>query len=80
METFSTRQAAQKLGIGSSTLARYNSTGKIRAPKAVQIGGKSIHLWMEREIERVRKLLPKVEDRRRTRHQKQARKSTKKTS
>lgn len=76
METFSTRQAAQKLGIGSSTLARYIISGKIPTPKAIQIGGKSLHLWTEREIERARKLLPKIEDGRRTRHQKQARKST----
>jgi excisionase family DNA binding protein len=80
METFSTRQAAQRLGIGSSTLARYIAAGKIPPPKAVQIGSKSLHLWTEREIERVRKLLPKIEDGRRTRHQKQARKSTETTS
>lgn len=80
METFSTRQAAQRLGIGSSTLARYITAGKIPTPKAIEIGGKSIHLWTEREIERVRKLLPKIEDGRTTRHQKQARKSTKKSS
>jgi excisionase family DNA binding protein len=80
METFSTRQAAKMLGIGSSTLARYIAAGKVPAPKAVQIGGMSIHLWTAREIERVRKLLPKIEDGRTTRHQKQARKSTNETS
>ena len=68
------------LGIGSSTLSRYIVDGKVPAPKAVRIGGMSIHLWTEREIERVRKLLPKIEDGRTTRHQKQARKSTKTTS
>ena len=64
------------LGIGSSTLARYIVAGKIPAPKAVQIGNKSIHLWTERGIERVRKLLPKIEDGRTTRHQKQARETS----
>ena len=63
------------LGIGSSTLARYIAAGKIPAPKAVQIGGMTAHLWTSREIERVRKLLPKIEDGRTTRHQKQARKA-----
>ncbi len=77
METFSTRQAAKMLGIGSSTLARYIAAGKVLAPKAVQIGGMTAHLWTSREIERVRKLLPKIEDGRTTRHQKQARKSAK---
>lgn len=80
METFSTRQAAKMLGIGSSTLARYIAAGKVPAPKAVRIGGMTAHLWTSREIERVRKLLPKIEDGRTTRHQKQARKSTKETS
>ncbi|NYF81302.1 hypothetical protein [Granulicella arctica] len=80
METFSTRQTAKMLGIGSSTLARYIAASKIPAPKAVQVGGMTVHLWTSREIERVRKLLPKIEDGRTTRHQKQARKSTKTAS
>lgn len=67
------------LDIGSSTLARYIAAGKIPAPKAVRVGGMTVHLWTNREIERVRKLLPNIEDRRTTRHQKQVRKS-KKTS
>lgn len=80
MENFSTRQAAKMLGIGSSTLARYIAAEKIPAPKAIQVGGMKVHLWTSREIERVRKLLPNIEDGRRTRHQKQARKGTKTTS
>jgi hypothetical protein len=80
MENFSTRQAAKMLGIGSSTLAGYIAGGKIPAPKAVQVDCKMVHLWTSREIERVRKLLPNIEDGRRTRHQKQARKGTKPTS
>jgi excisionase family DNA binding protein len=80
MDAFSTRQAAKMLGIGSSTLSRYIVDGKVPAPKTVQLGGLTVHQWTEREIERVRKLLPKIEDGRTTRHQKQARKSTKKSS
>lgn len=80
MESFSTRQAAKMLGIGASTLSRYIAAGKIPAPKAVQVGGMSVHLWTEKAVERVRKLLPNIEDGRTTRHQKQARKSTKSTS
>jgi excisionase family DNA binding protein len=79
MENFSTRQAAKMLGIGASTLSRYISAGKIPAPKAVQVGGMSVHLWTEREVERVRKLLPDIEDGRTTRHQKQAKKNMEKT-
>ena len=66
------------LGIGSSTLSRYIAGGKVPTPKTIQIGGLSLHAWTERDIERVRKLLPKIEDGRRTRHQKQASKNTKK--
>ncbi|MFC6647267.1 helix-turn-helix domain-containing protein [Granulicella cerasi] len=77
---FSTRQAAKMLGINASTLSRYVTAGKIPGPKSAQLGGMSMHLWTEREIERVRKLLPNIEDGRTTRHQKQARKSTKSTS
>ena len=80
MENFSTPTGGEDAGIGSSTLARYIAAGKIPAPKAVQIGGKSLHLWTAREIERVPELLPKIEDGRTTRHQKQARESTNKTS
>lgn len=60
------------LGIGSSTLFRYIADGKVPAPKTVQVGGLSVHAWTEQEIERVRKLLPNIEDGRTTRHQKQA--------
>ncbi len=80
METFSTRQAAKMLGIGASTLSRYITAGKIPAPKAVQVGGMSVHLWTKREVERVRKLLPDIEDGRTTRHQTQAKKNMDKTS
>ena len=79
METFSTRQAAKMLGIGSSTLARYVTAGKVSAPKMVQVGGMRVHLWTSREIEQARKMLPNIEDGRSTRHQKQAGKSKKTT-
>jgi excisionase family DNA binding protein len=80
MENFSTRQTAKLLGISASTLSRYLAAGKIPAPKALQVGGKTVHLWTGREIERVRKLLPNIEDGRTTRHRKQARKDTTPTS
>jgi transposase len=69
MEVFSTRQAAKMLGIGSSTLARYLVAGKVPAPKSLQVGGKTVHLWTSRDVERVRKHLPNIEDGRTTRHQ-----------
>ena len=76
----STRQAAKILGLGSSTLARYIAGGKVPAPKVVQVGDKTVHIWTSRDIEKVRKLLPNIKDGRTTRHPKQMRKGTMPTS
>ncbi len=70
MATFSTRQAAHKLGITHAALSKYISSKKIPAPKSVTSGGMTIHLWTEEEIEHVRKLLPKIANGRKTRHKK----------
>ncbi|HET9285468.1 MAG TPA: hypothetical protein VFR24_26255 [Candidatus Angelobacter sp.] len=70
MSTFSTRQAAHKLGITHAALSKYISSKKIPAPKSVTSGGMTIHLWTEEEIEGVRKLLPKIANGRKTRHKK----------
>ena len=67
----STNQAAKKLGIDPGTLSRYISTGKVPAPKSIMAGGLLVHSWTEEEIERVRKLLPKIANGRKTRWQRQ---------
>jgi len=64
------RQAAAKLGIPVSTLSNYVVVGKIPAPKSVTTGGITVHMWTEREIESVRKLLPRIANGRKTRYQK----------
>jgi len=76
MSTYSTRQAAKKLGIHVATLARYIAAKKVPAPKIVEAGGTTLHIWSEQDIDRVRKLLPKVENGRKTRHQKKVKKQT----
>lgn len=76
----STRQAAQKLGIGMTTLTRYIEEGKIPAPEAMIIGRYEIRAWSEEDIERVRALLPKIANGRKTRHQKQHKKQTQRKS
>jgi len=53
---------ARKLGIAMSTLSNYIAAGKIPAPKSVTSGGMTLHLWTEEEVERVRKLLPKLKN------------------
>jgi excisionase family DNA binding protein len=67
----STRQAAKRLGLGAKTLSRYIASKKIPAPKTVRLGGLRVHVWTEREIERVRKILPKIANGRKTRYQKE---------
>lgn len=76
MAQYSTRQAAKKLGIGMTTLTRYIETGKISAPEATVIGKYEIRAWSDEDIERVRALLPKIANGRKTRYQKQRKKQT----
>lgn len=70
MKTFSTNQAAQKLGITSMTLSRYIKAGKVPKPKSATSGGMTIHFWTEEQIEELRQLLPKIANGRKTRYQK----------
>ncbi len=68
--TYSSGQVARKLGIGTSTLSKYITRRKIPAPRSVTTGGITVYLWTEEDIERVRKLLPKIANGRKTRYQK----------
>ena len=70
MKQYSTRQAAQKLGIGHSTLAHHVEEGKLPAPGHIFTGERRVHVWTEEDIEHVRKLLPKIANGRKTRYQK----------
>jgi predicted transcriptional regulator len=76
MNSFSTRQAAQDLGITHAALSKYLKAGKIPAPKMITSGGMTLHLWTQEEIERVREILPKIANGRKTRHRKQPKKQT----
>jgi predicted DNA-binding transcriptional regulator AlpA len=71
MVKFSTREAAQTLGIGHSTLAHYVDEGKVPAPERIATGSRIVHIWTEGDIERVRKVLPTIKNGRKTRYQKQ---------
>jgi len=80
MDHLSTREAAKKLGLSHTTLARYIETGKVPAPKTVVTSNTVVHLWTQDEIDNVRKLLPKIANGRKTRYQKQRQKKPKGTS
>jgi len=69
-ENFSTRQAARQLGLAHSTLSNYIQVGKVAAPKSITSGGTTVHIWSKADIERVRKLLPKIANGRKTRYMK----------
>lgn len=77
-DLFTTRQAAKRLGITAAALSRYISTGKVPAPKILKIGALKVHSWTEEDIERLRKLLPKIANGRKTWRQKK-REATNKT-
>lgn len=70
MQTYSTLQAAKKLGITDVALGRYVKLGKISAPQTIRVGSRNVHVWTDADIERVRKLLPKIANGRKTRYQK----------
>ncbi len=75
MATYSTREVARKLGLHLVTLQRYISARKIRIPKVRLVGSLAVRLWTERDIERVRKQLPKIANgRRKKSKQKKAKK------
>jgi predicted DNA-binding transcriptional regulator AlpA len=66
----STRQAAKRLGLSAKALSHYIATKKVPAPETVYLGRMRVHSWTEREIEHVRKILPKIANGRKTRYQK----------
>ena len=78
MSSFSMRQAAKKLGLSVAALSRYVAANKVPAPKAERIGGLLIYAWKDEDIERVRKILPKIANGRKTRHKKKAEKTGRK--
>jgi predicted site-specific integrase-resolvase len=70
MITYSTSQAAKKLGLGLKTLSRYIEQGKVPPPTILKVGTATLHSWTAEQIEHVRKLLPKIANGRKTRYQK----------
>ena len=69
--SYSTREAAKKLGITAAALSRYVKVKNVPEPVIVRTGKASLHLWTDEDIENVRKLLPKIKNGRKTRYQKQ---------
>lgn len=70
MNKLSSEQVAKRLGISKSALSRYILTGKVPAPPETMAGGMRMRLWSESDIERLKEVLPKIANGRKTRYKK----------
>ncbi len=70
------------LGLGEATLSRYIAAKRIPSPQALFVGAIRLRLWSHADIEKVRKILPKIANGRKTRYQKERakKKASKKAS
>jgi predicted DNA-binding transcriptional regulator AlpA len=71
MDAYSTREAAKKLRLSLATLTKYISQRKIPIPPLIKVGPVRVRLWSQTDIQRVRELLPKIANGRKTRYQKE---------
>jgi len=72
MKQYSTREAAQKLGLDFRTMQRRIADGKIPVPPVQSLGGAQFRIWTDADIEHVRQILPKIANGRKTRYKKQS--------
>ena len=70
MNRYSTNEAAKLLGITGTSLVRYMKSGKIPMPEVIKAGRSTVHSWSDEDIDRLRKLLPKIANGRKTRYSK----------
>ena len=56
-DRLSTREAAKKLGVTLLTLQRHVLAKSVKAPPLQKIGGVTVRLWTNRDIEKARKVL-----------------------
>jgi predicted DNA-binding transcriptional regulator AlpA len=57
---FSTREAAKKLGVSLLTVQRHVSAKTVDVPPLQKVGGVSVRLWTNRDIEKARKVLARI--------------------
>ena len=55
MKTYSTRQAAEAVGISWITLRRWLAAGNIRPSKSLPFDGRTLWRWTDADMERLRK-------------------------
>jgi hypothetical protein len=70
MAEYSTSQAAKKLGISWPTLNKFIALKRIPIPPITRVGRIRVRLWADGDIQRVREILPKIANGRKTRQKK----------
>jgi excisionase family DNA binding protein len=68
MASYSTREAANLLGVSIATINRYILAGTIPVPPVTRVGGVTVRLWRDRDIAKARVIIDRFTDGRRTRH------------
>jgi predicted DNA-binding transcriptional regulator AlpA len=71
MKRYTTPEAAKELGLSLYSLHRYTKAGKIPTPVTLKPRTLKVLPWTDEDIERVRKILPKIANGRKTRYQKE---------
>ena len=52
---YTTRQVAKKIGVGYHTILRWLYAKKLAEPERMIIGGATVRLWTEADLQRARK-------------------------
>ena len=58
--TYTTREAAAKIGVSRQTLQTWISRGKVPAPNPISLGNTTIRLWSEDDIRRLRQIKQQI--------------------
>ncbi len=72
MRRYTTRETAKAIGVSWITLQRWVSSGKVKAPPVVLSGNRAVRLWSESAVKKLRKQLPTLFYKHRTRRSRKA--------
>jgi excisionase family DNA binding protein len=53
-KTYTTDEAAKKIGISRQTLYTWIAVGKVEAPKPIKLGKRSMRLWTKADIAKLK--------------------------
>ena len=59
MQPLATNEVCRQVGIHRATLERWLSSGTLRPPQPIKIGGRVFRYWTPRDVERVRRFKAK---------------------